>query len=250
MSQEGDVDDPMTSSTTVMDWINLPFLIVVILAGIFVNWKFVTNMREDDKGRGANSNGILVRDVMSTNAKTQMVIWPTILIFWWMFKEDVEFPAWLHSSFCYWKLIIQIFRIYFAFNSLTIAVMRYTFIVHQDRVSLFGVDKAKRLFYYGSIIIPVLIAFMNEATFEEPAELRGKAFFLCLNSYYNTSNITDVNRDIGQNFSSPLYYFVHQHVSTEITYFIRLFVTLCTWFIFGNIIEGILYWKTFAYITR
>ena len=91
----GDFDEPMNVGSVVY----LLGIIVLILSGILVNWKFLRNMRDDDKDRGLNSNGILIRDVMETHAKTQMVILPTFLILFWLLAVGVDFPVWLHSSF-------------------------------------------------------------------------------------------------------------------------------------------------------
>ena len=240
----GDFDDPMNVGSVVY----LLGIIVLILSGILVNWKFLRNMRDDDKDRGPNSNGILIRDVMETHTKTQMVITPTFLIFFWILRSGVEFPVWLHPSFCYVKFIVQTFKIYFAFNSLAIAAMRHTFIIHHNSVSLFGIENTKRLFYYGSILTPGMIAILSECTIKSPPEVRGIAYSLCIDSYHN--NITDFNGNITQNITSPIYSFVHEYVSTEVTYYISIFVKICVWIIFGNVIEGILYWKTFTYIRK
>ena len=241
MSLEVEFDDPEYVGSI----LDLLCIIVVSLSGILVNWKFLRNLREDDKNRGPNSNGILIRDVMETQTKTLMVAWPIMSIFFWVLREDVEFPAWTHYSFCYVKLVTHTFRIYFAFNSLVVAVMRYTVIVHQDSVFLFGIEKVKRLFYYGSIITPVMISILKECTL--PIFWRGKAYSICIDSY---GNMTNTGENMSGNFSSPIYFFVNQYVSTEITYYIGILVKISLWVILGNIVEGVLYWRTFAYIRR
>ena len=247
MDSEGNFDDLMGVDPP----FSLLIIIVIILSGVLVNWKFLRNMRDDDKNRGPNSNGILIRDVMETHAKIQMVILPTLMILIWMVNNGVEFPVWLHPSFCYINVAGRLFRIYVAFNSLVVAAMRYTFIVHQNCIYVFGIEKAKRLYYYASIIIPVMIGIMTECTIEQSShEFRENSFALCIDSYQNRRNITDYKSNISQSLRSPIYFFVHQYVSTEITYYVGIFVKICIYIIFGNVVEGVLYWKTFSYIRR
>ena len=222
-------------------------IIVLSLGGILVNWKFLRNIKDDDKNRGPNSNGILIRDVMETHAKVQMVILPTLMAIYWMIKNSIVFSAWFYPFCRYMPFIMRTFRTYFAFNSLVVAAMRYTFIVHQDSVSSFGIEKAKRVYYYASIIIPVIIGLLFECTIDPT---NPTALSLCINWDQNTHNITGYKTNISQHFSSPIYLFVHEYVSTETTYYIRIFVRACIWIIFGNVMEGVLYWKTFSYIRR
>ena len=243
MDVDSNFDDLMDKDSIV----TLLIIIVISVGGVLVNWKFLRNMKDDDKNRGPNSNGILIRDVMETHAKIQMIIWPLQMIFLWMLKYGIGFPVWLYSSCSYIKFVIHTFRIYFAFNSLVVAAMRYTFVVRQNCVSLFGIEKAKRVYYYASIIIPVIISIMKEGTI--PSD-NLSVVSICINSYQNTHNITDYKDNISQNFRSPIYLFIHQCVPAEITYYIGIFVKICIWIIFGNVVEGILYWKTFSYIRR
>ena len=230
--------------------IDMFLIIFVVLGGILANWKFLKNMRDDDKNRGPNSNGILIRDVMETHSKIQMLYLPAQMIILWLFHENFEFPVWVYPSFCYAKFVTYAFRIYFAFNSLAVASMRYTFVVYQDGISSFGIEKGKKLFYYGSIITPLVIAIANECTSITPTDLRGRAYSMCIHSYRNSSNTTDFDDNVEQNLSSPIYFFLHQYISTNATYYIGILVRIFLWIIFANLVEGVLYWKTFNYINR
>ena len=247
MDLDGEYNEPIYVGSVVHTFV----VIFVILGGILANWKFLQNMKEDDKNRGPNSRGILIRDVMETHSKILMVYVPAHMILLWLIHENVVFPVWPYPSFCYVKFAsFSIFRIYFAFNSLAVACMRYTFVVHHDGISSFGVEKAKRFFYYGSIITPLVIGIALECTHNTTTTPRGKAYSTCMLSYRNSSNATDFNNNVEQNFSSPVYWFVHQYISTNITYYIDIFLLISARIIFANLIEGLLYWKTFNYIKR
>ena len=221
-----------------------------MFCGILVNWKLLRNMRDDDKDQGPNSNGIVIRDVMATHAKTQMVVWPTLWVLFWMIHQDVDIPTWLHPCFCYIKIVAYLFRIYFAFNSLVVAAMRYTFIVYNKTVTSLGIAKSKALFYYGSLLIPLTIAILSELTIDVPTEVGGKAFALCKKSPYNIINNVNTSNNALDSLNSPIFDLFHQYVPNNVIYYHGLFVKLCLWIIFGNLLEGILYWKTFGSFSR
>ena len=223
---------------------------LIMICGILVNWKFLNNMKDDDRERGPNSNGLLIRDIMGTHAKTQMIAWPTLWVIFWMLHVDVPFPDWLQPCFCYIKLFAYIFRIYFAFNSLAVAAMRYIFIVHNSCITSFGIIKTKTILYYGSLFVPLMIAIMSECTIDVPADLGGKAFDLCQHSKHNDPMSSNFTGNASKTFSSPIFILFHRYVPNNAVYLFGLFTKVCLWIIFGNLLEGVFFWKTFGYISR
>ena len=165
---------------------------------------------------------------------------------------------WLQYSLCYYKYIYLLFRLYLAFNSLVVATMRYTFVVNQHRVFLFGVEKTKNMFYYLSLVIPMVIGVLHACTFHLPVKFTSPREFslqypthsVCIDYYRKSHIITDFNFNTNQSVASPIYSFVHQYISTEITYYVGQFVLVLMAIIASNVVEGILYWNTFATIKR
>ena len=223
---------------------------LIMVLGILVNKNFLKNMKDDDKDRGPNSNGLLIRDVMATNAKTQILVWPTLWILFWLIQIDFPFPTWMQPLFCYIKLFAYIFRIYFAFNSLAVAAMRYTFIVHNTSITSFGIVKTKTMFYYGSILIPLLFAIFYECTFDVSSELGGKALEICKHSHHVDSITSNTISDTEHSFNSPIFVLFQKYVPKEVVYYFGISTKICLGIIFGNLLEGYLYWKTFRFISR
>ena len=154
-------------------------------------------MRDDDKDRGPNSNGLLIWDVMATNAKMQILVWPALWILFWLIQIDFLFPTWMKPMFCYIKLFAYIFRIFFAFNSLAVAAMRYTFIIHNTSITSFAIVKTISMIYYGSILIPLLFAIFYECMFDVSSEFGGTVLEICKHSHHVdsiTSNATSVTK--------------------------------------------------------
>ena len=223
------------------------FITLIMILGLLVNWKFLKNMTEDDTNRGANSNGLLIRDVMATNAKTQMMVWPTLWVLFWLIQMDTTFPTWMQPWFCHLKFFAYIFRIYFAFNSLAVAAMRYTFIVHNTSISSFGIAKTKTMFYYGSILVPLLLALFYECTIDVPFDRGGRVFEICKQSFTDTANKTFSPE---RGFESPIFAVFQDNMPKNVVYYLGITTKVFLAVIFGNLFEGFLYWKTFSFIAR
>ena len=73
---------------------------------------------------------------------------------------------------------------------------------------------------------------------------------ICNDSYQDSYSTTGLNVTITQDFSLPVYSFVHRYISADITYYVQMFVVLLTAIIFSNVVEAVLYYKTFSEIKR
>ena len=139
--------------------------VFVSIAVIVVNSKYVKDLKEDDKCRPPGSNGILVKRVMLTYTKFVIICAPTHLMLIWLLHQDFELPNWFKHLLCYDVYFKFISILYTGFNSLVVAGMRYTFVVHQNQILKFGIEETKQIFYYCSILVPVLIAICHMLTF-------------------------------------------------------------------------------------
>ena len=229
-------------------------MISISLASTFVNWKYLKDMNNDYKAREPKSTGNVIKRVVCTQTKIQIVFVPVALISAWIVHQDFELPMWFQYSMCYRIYILTGIRIYVGFTSLVIAAMRYTFVVHQNSILQYGVDQWKTLFYRAGIVIPLVIEILNSCTLPKAgflAELEVEIpNSICLGSNWESHNITDVKLSLRKRGGSPIYSFVHHYASEEITYYISKCAQLLTLCIMSNVVEGILYWKTFAYIKR
>ena len=238
-----------------MDFSSIVDLIIcstICLLGIVINVKYLKDMKEEERSLGANSNGLLIRRVMTTYTITLIVSVPiqlSLSCFLYVKDENLELPTWFQYSMCYRIYLGQGLRIYHGFNSLVVAAMRYCFVVHRNDILRFGMEKAKSLFYYGSLATPIMIEILVAFTFPK-LNFFNAAMSLCKESYQDSHNRIDLNVTITQGFSLPVYSFAHRYISSDITYYVRIFVFLLIAIIFSNVVEGILYYKTFAHITR
>ena len=226
--------------------------VLISLLGILINIKYLKDMRDEDRNRGPNSNGLLTKRVMTTYTITLMIFVPASLILHCVLTEEFELPRWFLHSLCYQAYIWQGIRIYLAFNSLVVAAMRYLFVVHDNDILQFGMEKAKRLFYYGSIAIPIMIEIILACTVPMSITPMSnlETAVICTSSYQKPNSRTYLNSTPTHDFDLPIHSFVNQYISSDILYYLRGFVFVLLVIVFGNVAEGILYWKTFAKIQR
>ena len=229
---------------------DLMIIFVVSFVGLAINWKCLKDMDRDDKMRPPGTNQCLIKDVLTTFIKVTMVLSPFYLFFFWFLNEDYELPTWFQYILCYDQYVTTTARIYYSFNSLVIATMRYTYIVHNERVLRFGKDRAKAIFYYGSILIPFLLGVLNAFSVQTPRNIHNAAQSICIDFYLDSLNITIKDTDNIPGFGSPILFFAHQYFPVFIIVYLDAFLTVFGLLIFSNVIEGILYWKTFGTLRR
>ena len=231
-------------------------LIIIIstsIAAIFANWSYLKALNDDGKARGSNSNENAIQRVVSTQSKIQMVSLPVFQFWVWIAHQDFELPTWFQYSLCYKSYFLFTFRIYVGFTSLIIASMRYTFVVHHNSVLQYGVENSKTLFYRASLLIPLVLSILHACTFDviDNRFLDIRPNSVCFDSNGESNYSKDFNLNHGKGvFDSPIYLFLHQYVSTEITYYVSKCVLILGVVIMTNVVDGILYWKTFTYNKR
>ena len=122
---------------------------VVVLMGIYVQYKIRAMLRRDT---------CLINHVLSAYSVIQMMFWPFMLIFNDILTSFV-YPisdvtgSWL-CDIC--VVLICYGRLHILFHTFIVALMRYVFVVHDDRVVKFGKQRAKRIFFWISLIWPMM----------------------------------------------------------------------------------------------
>ena len=100
----------------------------------------------------------LVKDVTQLYSLTLMISCPIWILFIsitdWINPANEVIGQWFCtigwiSTFLAWNII--------SFHSFIVAVMRYVFIVHEEKVKNYGKEKARRIFLYLSFFIPLIV---------------------------------------------------------------------------------------------
>ena len=132
---------------------------------------------------------------------------------------------------------------------MVIAVWRYLCIVHDDKVSRYGLQKARKVILASSAVVPLVIAVLGVAT------IPGKPVFLY-------AALADSHRSCplpmsyyGQNIddtfaASPIFMFASSYIPASVVYGMKLIAAKLVIIIGSNVIEGVLYAHTFIHIRR
>ena len=156
------MDDEKTSTQL---WL-LPYRItfaLVIAVGMAINCKLYRNVMKESPGE----RGKVFQQMMKNYTRIQVFGWTFIWI--WMTTilsimslnyDSMISPCMVVNAFHLGMFSYFIVRFYVGFNSLILAVGRYVFVVHDDRVLSWGVKKVSRVLIVSSILIPFLMALL------------------------------------------------------------------------------------------
>ena len=225
---------------------NFFVLMLILIPGVLINMKFLNNMKYEER----KEQGKTLHRIMKTVAVAQMVLWPSILLSSWFLRVELSLKMLsLNSCFMHylWFILIFVyhsFRLYVGFNSMVVAICRFCFLVYENNVLNYGIDKFKKIVYYGSVLVPLGISILAEGVIPR----QGWASSLSTNS--GCTGSTTTFNDTTMERQSPIYAFVQHNFSFYIIEGIEVFCYTMVFIILSNAIEGILYWYTWSYIKR
>ena len=194
---------------------------------------------------------------MKTYTIVQCVIWPIIAFFallLYMNKlvyNEID-HIWVRHAISSLRFLFTLFRSYIGFNSLIIALCRYSFIVYEIQVFKIGLKRIRFSYLSSSVGIPILIALLNELVI--PIEM----VWICMLMPHN--NQTDGEYDETGVFctkneeqfvnQSPVYIFFNYNFSPLLIEGMKICRHILIILAFSNILEGIMYLHTFIYVKR
>ena len=217
---------------------------VILIAGGYLHLKVYKLM--------AKEKGILKR-------VTQLFVCANSALWYFLtfFSGITDFIHPMNQVAGQWFCDICEFVFYFlgnimTFHSLVAAMMRYVFIVHREGVNKFGREKAKRLFFYLSFLLPLLVSFWEVVN---GTELDAMSFINKCNGKHHKvflleSSTTNVAK---RNFCGFEDYKI-KDIWSQLVALIRRFSCVANkiiMIIMGlNVVEGVLYWKIWTHIYR
>jgi hypothetical protein len=215
--------------------------ILIVIIGEIVNikaWKMIKK-----------ETGIL-SDVTKLFVCTHMVYLPYLVFF--IISTDFIHPLYnvIGQWYCTCGWLVFVFGgMIISSHSFVVALMRYFFIIHKTRAKAFGKDKAKRLFLYLSILIPLTVAVTGAI---EGSEINWMSF---INKCYGTHHKVFLNELSG--FKRKLfklgpeetkdYYHIILAILWRVSKTVRGTVVLLMVF---NTLEGFLYFKILSRLNR
>ena len=229
--------------------------IILVGVGVIINMKLYKNVSNESH----QEKGKVIQRIMKTYALVQTIALPCLLLGHLLLEIDQTFYSLFHPCLALWASAAFLFfvvttRLYLGFNSLAVAVCRYLFIVYDQQIAIFGVQKFKRLIIGISLWVPVVMALLqnttmpnsNAALFPLPATILSDNNHSCLlPKFYHSLNKLPENVE-----ESLMYTLAQNYLSPLLISFFRSILAAATFIIFSNIIEGILYTLTFRHMKR
>ena len=243
----------MIHSNVVEMLIYLFYCSVVIPLGILVNKKLYQNVKNEEH----LEKGKIIQRIMKTHSLTQCITWPILIstaFFMKMNKNILEIfsPVYVGYIITVGRSVNTLNSCYCGFNSLIIAISRYSCIVYDVTVEKIGVKRMRRLLISSSIGIPIVISILNEALI--PVEEVWTALFMPnyrysydKNSNINATAIDNTNEHVAQ---SPFFLVADSCLPTSIKSGLIVVRFIMLFLIHSNILEGIMYFHTFVYSFR
>ena len=220
--------------------------------GVILNHKLYKYVKDEEH----KEKGKIVQRILKTFALIQCIGWPVIMTFGFLLKLNTEvldvipLPL-VRFSIIFLRAIYTTINSYIGFNSLIIAITRYVFTIHNSIVQKIGIQKLRSIFISSSIIVPMVLAYLNESII--PVEEVWSSIFIPNYAYSverageklsfdNTTTISAISR--------PLLAFP-DHSSLEYVKCILQVIWFCMLVMtYSNIVEGFLYLRVYIYYYR
>ena len=225
--------------------ISITFLIlkiIIIIIGEFLNIYTLKFLKLQDG---------IVNDILKMFLRVQMVYWPVTVLF--STTTDFFYPlrdivgAW-YCNFAFLWIVCGMTLI--LFHSFIVGLMRYVFVVHNERVVGYGKERAKKLFFLASILIPVFVTLWGYINGRDTSAI--SSLNKCNGVHHQAFLIENsIDSTMKRNFCV---FEKYDHNSGEFLATIRrmsckLYSALYVLMGF-NVAEGLLYWRTVTHANR
>ena len=218
--------------------------LLLVVLGEFVCVKILTRIKNDDT---------ILNDITKLYVRIEMVFHPLSVVF--MTSTDFIHPLSKVIGKWYCSLGWLAFDTgykFIAFHSFSTALMRYVFIFHQAKVENYGKKKTKRIFYYLSVAIPVVLSILNLLQAHEVGHRSSinkcygthhKAFLLDTSPFLSAQRTFWNPEDYKLKGTLNFILAITRRILKIITTGVSLLATL-------NLTEAFLYYKIISYMNR
>ena len=229
--------------------------IVLVIIGSAINIKWIKNLEQEKRTTPIIRKGNVAYSIMSLYAMIQVLATPPLLLYCLVLQlgsiESNWHPPWL----CYIGKAYSItFMTYHSFHSLCVAMVRYCFIVHENKVNDFGIQRTKDLFYYLSFVVPITIALGLETTNTSLLLIHTPPYRQCIESSYNISNMNNTDAcstDVpNEAYTTVVYHILTKVIPNELVDGITIFFMTMLVIVLSNLVEGCLYCMMFWHMKR
>ena len=239
------IDEPVTMWSMVFDFI---FSLVIVTFGLILNRIYKKKLREEKRARPLHPKGNVIEPIMSWYLSLGSVFWPFEMTFLWMNAHEVLPADWFTNCWLSNLIfnMIRVGRTIIAYNSFFAALIRYAYIVHEQKTNQWSFERVGRIFQIASFVIPIILELLRLFAEEDFLGLKAtERFKRCVavnNGIDNTTHIK-IYTPITVEFTKLL---LPPHLIHAIYYFYATAVIV----IGSNVVEAFFYIKIFQKIDR
>ena len=241
------INIPVSLWSTILEFV---FSAMIIVCGEILNYRFMRKLKEEKRRTPIGRKGNVIEPIMRWYCKLQMLYWPYhLLSFWIWFTEVIPFE-YMNGWWCSIATFVGIKfgRMCIGWNSFFVALIRYIYIVHQQKSNQWEFEKIGRYFKVSSIAIPVGIEtlglFVN--AYPEYKMTREQDVFKSCVAFQQGDNTT-VNIQVPEPYFRAL---TLQIVPEWIISGIYSFYICLTIAVFLNAVDGLLYFQIYRSIKK
>ena len=193
----------------------------------------------------------LVKEVMKVFLYVQMAYWPVKVVF--ETTTDLIYPLGdiLGKWYCHFGFLWLTYGMtLIVFHSFIVGLMRYMVVVHHDQMLQFGIEKAKTLFYWMNILVPLVMtvwAFIGRREVSSVSTL-----IKCYGTHVEAFLVEeDIETTTMKSFCAFEKY--EEEGNETISALKRLFCIVHTliYVLMGvNVVEGFFYWRTVRFSNK
>ena len=228
--------------------------LILLFTGVIINYKLYCMIKKETPGE----KGKVLQRIMKNYAIVQAFGWTSVWLPFIVLMVSIDhYGTLFHPCIYVYGTNILIFfygflRAYIGLNSMIIAFGRYAFVVHDQKVLKYGVEKLGKILICASFIIPLLISLLGESVIT----LKYNGWLSKIGEYEHSCSSPAVNgtfmksEEIGKLYKSPIYKIVHSLLPSWATQGLYLLFVVTVTILYSNITEGIIYVKSAVFIFR
>ena len=225
------------------------FILIPLI--ISVNKKLYTNLNHEQR----QEKGKVIQRILKTYALMQCTGWPCVLASFIILRISAPVLNICHSDM--WRYLVTGYRFltimlrdYVQFNSLIIAICRYTFIVYNTGLATIRMEKIRRFYIICSGIIPLITTVMYEST------VATEPFFISMfygrneAHKYSSSGLQMNSSYLQIEYSSPIFVICRDNFPIELKNAMLYFQNILVVMIYSNVPEAFIYIHIFVFYKR
>ena len=236
-------DKPGPIWTTVLEFM---FSVTICVLGVRVNYVFIKKLQEEKRNTPLGRKGNVIEPLMSIYCIFQMIYWPYNVLILWIMHNEVIPAEYMNGWWCFaiYPIGIKFGRMYIAYNSLLVALIRYLYIVHHKKSNQWEFAKVGKLFRIASILVPVGLEIIG--IFSHPYnELQTQPDFKDCIAFSRGLNSTE-NITMPDSLATLTKRFIPEMIVIVVDYVVICITVLALM----NIIEGFLYYEIYRSTKR